>query len=215
MATADSTARGILAPAVADSLKEFRADDDCLLRMRTQGLGEVDRFLERDLRVYLPNHNLLYTDKMGMAVGIEARVPLLDQELVEIATSLSAAQKLDPVPKAILRRAARGTVMDEIIDRPKAGFGAPYRHWLRHDLGSMWNDVMSPRAIADRGWFRTDAVERLRQESQAGRADYYMLQWALLTLELWARQFVDQNPADVASRRQKQRPPSPQLVPAA
>ncbi len=93
--------------------------------MRTSGLGEVDRFLERDLCVYLPNHNLLYTDKMGMAVGIEARVPLLDQELVDLGTTLTAAQKLDPVPKAILRQAAHGIVPNEIIDRPKAGFGAP------------------------------------------------------------------------------------------
>jgi asparagine synthase (glutamine-hydrolysing) len=183
--------------------------------MRTGGLGEIDRFLERDLSVYLPNHNLLYTDKMGMAVGIEARVPLLDQEVVEFGTSLSASQKLDPVPKAILRRAARGIVPNEIIDRPKAGFGAPYRHWLRHDLGSMWNDLMNPRAIEARGWFRSDVVQRLRNQSQTGRADYYMLQWALLTLEIWAQKFIDQNPAATALRSQKPRSERSGLVPAA
>jgi asparagine synthase (glutamine-hydrolysing) len=215
MATPDSTAQSILAPDVAGALGRFRADADCLSRMRSQGLSEIDGFLERDLAVYLPNHNLLYTDKMGMAVGIEARVPLLDQTLVEFGTSLSAAQKLEPVPKAILRSAARGIVPDEIIDRPKAGFGAPYRHWLRHDLGAMWNDVMSPRAIENRGWFRADAVHRFRAQSQAGRADYYMLQWALLTLELWARQFIDQNPAHVALRTRKRPTETPHLVPAA
>jgi asparagine synthase (glutamine-hydrolysing) len=214
MATADSTARGILAPDVAGARGRFRADDDCLERMRNSGLNDVDRFFERDLAVYLPNHNLLYTDKMGMAVGIEARVPLLDRELVTFALALSAAQKLDPVPKAILRQAARGIVPDEIIDRPKAGFGAPYRHWLRHDLGSMWNDLMNPRAIASRGWFQADAVQRLRDRSQAGRADYYMAQWALLTLELWARQFIDQNPA-TAARSPKPRTARAGLVPAA
>ncbi|HEV7998673.1 MAG TPA: asparagine synthase (glutamine-hydrolyzing) [Planctomycetaceae bacterium] len=215
MSTAPSTTYGILSSELANALDEFRPDADCLTRMRTGGLNEVDRFLERDLSVYLPNHNLLYTDKMGMAVGIEARVPLLDQELVALGTSFSASQKLDPVPKAILRRAARGIVPDEIIDRPKAGFGAPYRHWLRHDLGSMWNDLMSPRAIENRGWFRPDAVGRLRAQSQAGRADYYMLQWALLTLELWARQFIDQNPANIAQKTRKRPSDNPQLVPAA
>jgi asparagine synthase (glutamine-hydrolysing) len=213
--TADSTVRRIQSPAITHALGQFQADADCLRRMRTGGFGEIDRFLERDLSVYLPNHNLLYTDKMGMAVGIEARVPLLDQELVEFATSLSASQKLDPVPKAILRRAARGIVPNEIIDRPKAGFGAPYRHWLRHDLGSMWNDLMGARAIEARGWFRPDAVQRLRNQSQTGRADYYMLQWALLTLEIWAQKFIDQNPAATAVRSQKPRSERSGLVPAA
>jgi asparagine synthase (glutamine-hydrolysing) len=215
MMTADSTARGILSPALTHALANFRADADCLSRMETSGLSEIDRFLERDLAVYLPNHNLLYTDKMGMALGVEARVPLLDQELVALGTSLSAAQKLKPVPKAILRRAARGLVPDEIIDRPKAGFGAPFRHWLRHDLSSMWNDLMSPRAIENRGWFQPDVIQRLRRHSQTRRADYYMLQWALLTLEIWARQFLDQNPAVTAVRSQKQRPERLGLVPAA
>jgi asparagine synthase (glutamine-hydrolysing) len=215
MATADSDARALFAPEVTDSLGGFQADANCRYRMRLGDLGEIDRFLERDLTVYLPNHNLLYTDKMGMAVGIEARVPLLDQELVALGTSLSAAQKLDPVPKAILRRAARGTVPDEIIDRPKAGFGAPYRSWLRHDLGPMWNDLISRRAIENRGWFRADAIERIRDQSQAGRADYYMLQWALLTLELWAQRFIDQSPAQAAVRIQKPRFAHSGLIPAA
>ncbi len=213
--TADSTVRRIQSPAITHALGQFQADANCLRRMRTGGFGEIDRFLERDLSVYLPNHNLLYTDKMGMAVGIEARVPLLDQELVEFGTSLSASQKLDPVPKAILRSAARGIVPNEIIDRPKAGFGAPYRHWLRHDLGSMWNDLMGARAIEARGWFRPDAVQRLRNQSQTGRADYYMLQWALLTLEIWAQKFIDQNPAATAVRSQKPRSERSGLVPAA
>jgi asparagine synthase (glutamine-hydrolysing) len=215
MATADSAAHNILAPDVAGALGRFRADMDCLSRMRAGGLDDVDRFLERDLSVYLPNHNLLYTDKMGMAVGIEARVPLLDQELVTLGTSFSAVQKLDPVPKAILRQAARGIVPDAIIDRPKAGFGAPYRHWLRHDLGGMWNELMSPQAIQNRGWFRADAVQRARRQSQTGRADFYMLQWALLTLEIWARQFIDQNPAHAAIRLRKRRPEDVRLVGAA
>ena len=168
-------------------------DDDCQLRMQAKALAGEDRFLERDLGVYLPNHNLLYTDKMAMAVGVEARVPLLDLELVKFACSLPVSQKLVPQPKAILREAARGLVPNGIIDRPKAGFGAPYRTWLRHDLAPLWNDVAE--ASSRRGWFSADALRGIREQSQSGRADYYMLQWAILTLELWAREFLDRNPA--------------------
>ncbi len=195
MATRPDGVLPLLAAEPLERLRGSHSTDDCLLRMQSSGLTGEDRYLERDLSVYLPNHNLLYTDKMGMAVGMESRVPFLDLELVGMSTAMAAARKLDPVPKAVLRAAARGLIPDVIIDRPKAGFGAPYRHWLRHDLGAMWNDLMSAESIRQRGWLRPEGVLRIRRQSQAGRVDYYMLQWALLTLELWARQFLDRNPA--------------------
>jgi asparagine synthase (glutamine-hydrolysing) len=180
---------------VRAELDAVRPDDDCRLRMQTNALTAEDRFLERDLGVYLPNHNLLYTDKMAMAVGVEARVPLLDLELVKLACSLPGSQKLAPQPKAVLREAARGLVPDGIIDRPKAGFGAPYRHWLKYDLAPLWEDVSDTAVIRRRGWFSPAALGQIREQSQSGRADYYMLQWAILTLELWAREFLDRSPA--------------------
>jgi len=206
MSTPPDAARSVFSPDVQAHLEDDRPDDDCRLRMLSAGLTGEDRFLERDLAVYLPNHNLLYTDKMGMAAGVEARVPLLDLELVELATSLPAAHKLDPLPKAILRDAARGLIPDAIIDRPKAGFGAPYRHWLRHDLGTLWYDLTSPATVRSRGWFSAEGLRQIRDQSQSGRADYYMLQWAVLTLELWAREFLDRNPADLVTAPLAQRP---------
>lgn len=202
MATPPAVCRSVLNPEVQAELDDELPDFDCRLRMRAKALTAEDRFLERDLGVYLPNHNLLYTDKMAMAVGVEARVPLLDLELVKLACSLPVSQKLVPRPKAILREAARGLVPDGIIDRPKAGFGAPYRHWLKHDLAPLWEDVAASPSLCHRGWFSPDALRRIRERSQSGRADYYMLQWAILTLELWAREFLDRNPAqDVGTSR--------------
>jgi asparagine synthase (glutamine-hydrolysing) len=142
-----------------------------------------------------------------MAVGVEARVPLLDLELVKFACSLPVSQKLVPRPKAILREAARGLVPNGIIDRPKAGFGAPYRNWLRHDLAPLWNDVTDASVIRRRGWFSADTLRGIREQSQSGRADYYMLQWSILTLELWAREFLDRNPAQ-SSNSPRNRPPA-------
>lgn len=198
MSTPCGVMRSVLHADLQAELEDTCPDDDCRRRMQTAGLAGEDRFLERDLAVYLPNHNLLYTDKMGMAAGIEARVPLLDLELVELACSLPASPKLAPRPKAILRDAARGLLPREIIDRPKAGFGAPYRHWLRHDLGPLWHDLTNPATVERRGWFSAKALRRIRDKSQSGRSDYYMLQWAVLTMELWAREFLDRNPAENA-----------------
>jgi asparagine synthase (glutamine-hydrolysing) len=199
MSTPSDVVNSVFKADVRAELDGERPDNDCRLRMQARALKGEDRFLERDLSVYLPNHNLLYTDKMAMAVGVEARVPLLDLELVKLACSLPVSQKLTPRPKAILREAARGLVPNGIIDRPKAGFGAPYRHWLKHDLASLWNDMTDVSVIQRRGWFSADCLRRIREQSQSGRADYYMLQWAILTMELWAREFLDRNPAQSSS----------------
>ena len=129
-----------------------------------------------------------------MAVGVETRVPLLDMELVQRATQYPPSWLLKGgVDKLILRNAARGIVPDDIIDRPKAGFGAPYRKWLRYDLEDLWQDVTSRESINSRGWFDYEAVQDVRKVSQSGKADLYMLQWAIITVELWARQFIDRN----------------------
>jgi asparagine synthase (glutamine-hydrolysing) len=154
----------------------------------------------RDLGVYLPNHNLLYCDKMSMATGVEARVPFLDNDIVDLACGMPAAWKVaNGATKVILRNAARSIVPTYIIDRPKAGFGAPYRSWLQRDLAAVWTDLTSPQGIARRGWFDPAALERCRADSLAGRVDTYMLQWSVLCLELWAREFLDRNPAEARS----------------
>jgi asparagine synthase (glutamine-hydrolysing) len=134
---------------------------------------------------------------MGMAVGLEARVPLLDIDLVNRATRYPDRWQLAwGKTKVLFREAARGIVPDEIIDRPKAGFGAPYRKWLRYDLADLWNDLTSKQPVRAREWFDYDALQDARARSQAGKDDLYMLQWAVLIIELWARQFLDQNPAE-------------------
>lgn len=190
--TPEADIRGVLGEAFLAGVRGRSAFDRCLERMREEGLAGPDRWLERDLSVYLPNHNLLYTDKMSMAVGLEARVPLLDLDLVSDAVRYPLEWKVRRrLTKVLLREAAAGTVPDEIVQRPKAGFGAPYRKWLRHDLGEMWGDLTSPSVVNRRGWFSAEGLRRIREESQSGKSDLYMLQWAVLTMELWARHFLD------------------------
>jgi asparagine synthase (glutamine-hydrolysing) len=195
-ATPEAEITRILSPDFRAALGGRRFKDACLDHLRERRLAGLERQQERDLAVYLPNHNLLYTDKMGMAVGLEARVPFLDVDLVEAAAGYPSAWKLaGSTTKAVLRDAARGVVPDPVIDRPKAGFGAPYRKWLRYDLAEVWDDVLSEPAVRRRGWFDHAALQDARRRSQAGQVDLYMLQWAALTLELWARKFLDRNPA--------------------
>ncbi len=194
--TAPAEVAAVLSPALHAELAGSSPLDPCRSYMQRRALTGLDRFLDRDLEIYLPNHNLLYTDKMGMAVGLEARVPLIDLELAHAATRYGADWKLrGHTTKAILRDAARGLVPDSTIARPKAGFGAPFRKWLRYDLAEMWNDLTSRDALASRGWFDHSRLQEARRRSQQGEADLYMLQWSILTVELWARRFLDTDPA--------------------
>lgn len=173
-----------------------RYNDDCLEHMDDAGLSGLSAMRERDLGIYLPNHNLLYTDKMSMAASIEARVPLLDLDLARTVLSYPLDWLIQGrTTKLVLREAAQGVIPDRIIQRRKAGFGAPYRKWLRYDLAELWHELTSEAAVKARGWFDYSALQSARARSQAGREDLYMLQWAVMTIELWARQFIDQNPA--------------------
>ncbi len=191
-ASPQEEAFGVLSSRFIEELNNETAFDDCVAQFRSSTSNDLVRFRERDLSTYLPNHNLLYTDKMGMAVGVEARVPYLDMEVVEQTLRFPIDWMLrGSKTKVLFRECANGTVPDTIIRRKKTGFTAPYRKWLRYDLAEMWNDVLSEKAVRDRGWFDYHALQRAREKSQSGKDDLYMLQWAALTVELWARHFLD------------------------
>ncbi len=184
--TPDTEIQRVLSAEAQANLAGRRSTDADLALIEASGLLEDDAFLYRDLMVYLPNHNLQYTDKMGMAVGMETRVPLLDLDLLDTATSYPARWKFSSrATKCIMRQAARGLVPANIIRRRKAGFGAPYRKWLRYDLSTLWNDVMSEAAVKRRGWFDGAGLNDARGRSQSGGVDLYMLQWAALVIEIW------------------------------
>jgi asparagine synthase (glutamine-hydrolysing) len=146
-----------------------------------------------DLKTFLPCLNLTYTDKMSMAASAEVRVPLLDDEVVELAGSIPPNLKLRHTRrKYILKRAMEGVLPDEIIRRPKAGFTAPLRAWIGRDLRPLIDECLSPATIRERGLLDPAGVQRLIRDNDAGTADNTLRIWTLLVLELWQRAFLDQ-----------------------
>ncbi len=89
----------------------------------------------------------------------------------------------------------QGVLPDEVIWRPKAGFGAPLRAWIDRDLRPLVDECLSPAAVRERGLFEPEAVQGLIRDNEAGTADNALRIWALLVLELWQRTFVDANGA--------------------
>ena len=144
-----------------------------------------------DLNLYLPGDLLMMLDKMTMAASLEARVPLLDHRIVEFAATLPGSLKMQGRElKWLLRHALRGQLPNAILDRPKQGFGPPVAHWMRGPLGKATHKLLShPKArlrnLLSREWISSALAEL---PNNSGRP--YRL-WALLTLELWWRAFVD------------------------
>lgn len=138
-------------------------------------------FLE--LRQRLPELLLMRVDKITMSTSVEARVPFLDQDLVAFGMKLPLDMRLrGGIGKYLLKKALRGVLPDEIIDRPKMGFGAPVREWLTGPFGAYARD----RLLGSRtGLFDLEVVRRLLDEHVGHQANWSFHLWVLLNYVMW------------------------------
>jgi asparagine synthase (glutamine-hydrolysing) len=156
----------------------------------------LDRVLALEQRFFLADHNLTYTDKMSMAVGVETRVPFLDLDLVEFAARIPIGLKQrGTVGKWVLKKAMEPYLPHDVIYRPKSGFGAPLRRWMRHELRPLVGDLLSERSLRSRGLFDPRAVERLIKQNDTGEVDAAYTLLSLLGIEIWCRTYLDERPA--------------------
>lgn len=156
------------------------------------GLPPLQRMLALEQRFFLADHNLLYTDKMSMAAGVEVRVPFLDNDLVRFANALPTDFKQHGAEgKWILKKAMAPYLPREVIYRPKTGFGAPLRHWLQQDLREWVDDILSADTLRRRGLFDPIAVAALVADDRAGRVDAAYTIFGLACIEIWCREFMD------------------------
>ena len=166
----------------------------------TSGDALLDRMLEVDVRTYLPGDLLVKMDVATMAHSLEARSPLLDHHLMQLAASLPPSLKVDGTDKKVaLRAAMRGTIPDEILDGRKQGFEVPLAEWLRGDLRELVGDVLLSGPATGRGYFREEHVRRLVGDHLAGRRDHSRGLWALLVFELWHQRVADRPAPPVRS----------------
>jgi asparagine synthase (glutamine-hydrolysing) len=152
----------------------------------------LQRMLYLDTRHFLADHNLNYTDRAGMAVGVEVRVPLLDPDFVHFAAQIpSSLKQRGRTGKAIFKQAMEPYLPRDAIYRPKSGFGAPLRRWMRNELREMVNDTLESGALRRRGFFEPQSVQRLIDLDRQGAIDGSYTIFALMCFELWCRRFVD------------------------
>ena len=152
----------------------------------SEGSEELARMMGLDVAVFMVDDMLVKTDRASMAHSLEARVPILDPVVAELALALPTAMKVRGLgKKRLLRRAVGPLLPREILEGKKRGFSAPIGAWLRGELQPLARELLSPSNLARQGLFRSEPVTRLIDEHAAGRADNSRKLWALLTFALW------------------------------
>jgi asparagine synthase (glutamine-hydrolysing) len=150
----------------------------------------------RDCRVfagtYLAEGVLTKVDRATMACSLEARSPLLDVELVELADAIPGRLKVRSGRlKHVFREALRGLVPDDVLSGPKQGFAVPLGAWFRGDLREPLLDTLDERTIRADGLFRPRAVKRLIDDHLSGRCDNRKALFALFMFQQWRRRWLD------------------------
>jgi asparagine synthase (glutamine-hydrolysing) len=152
----------------------------------------ISELLYVDTKTYLVGDILTKVDRMSMLNSLEVRVPILDYQFVEWATSLPSEWKLrGRTQKYILRKLAeRVGVPREVLDRPKQGFALPLVHWMRNELRDVLMILLEPRTL-QRGYFEANGIRKLMNDHLQGRRELSARLWRLLIFELWHRNFLE------------------------
>lgn len=158
------------------------------IRELPPGLHFVERMMFLDTLTYLPSDILCKVDRASMSAGLEARVPLLDNDIAELAWSLPIQTKIhNGIGKWPLREVLHRYVPRELFERPKTGFGIPIGDWLRGPLREWAEEAFGWESLAKGGFFRPDVVRAQWAEHLSGKSNNQHSLWGVLMFQAWHR----------------------------
>ena len=161
------------------------------------GIDPLNAALCADQGTALADGLLLKADYSTMAFGLEARAPLLDHLLADVAGRLPLHLKVTSrTTKVALRTIARRWLPPDIVDRRKKGFSMPRDQWFRHELRDWTRRCLIDESLSVPRYFERRAVEQLLEQHQSGRKNHAARIHILLTFELWMREYLG-SPAPV------------------
>lgn len=155
----------------------------------------LSRLQRWDQRHYLVDDIMVKVDRATMAHSLEARCPLLDHHVIELACTQSASRHGDAqTTKRLFRKVIAPMVPAAVLTRPKRGFGVPLRRWFKEGMIGWAREILSDPRSRQRGWTKSHEVDAMLRQHEEGSRDHAKRIWALVCLELWARQHVDRLP---------------------
>lgn len=144
-----------------------------------------------DIRFYLIEDIFPKVDMMSMATSLEARVPYLDNDLLDLALAIPAHMKVrNGSRKYILKKAFAGKLPDTILGRGKEGFSMPMKNWLNEQWNALMHELLSADNLRSDGFLQASAVARLMREHEARSHNHSHLLWALMVFQLWRQRFA-------------------------
>jgi asparagine synthase (glutamine-hydrolysing) len=150
----------------------------------------VQRLQYLDFATYLPDDILAKVDRASMAVGLEARVPLLDHRVVEFALRLpDALKRRDGRGKYLLRQVLYRHVPPNLVDRPKTGFAIPIGAWLRGPLRDWAEELLDPRQLRADGLLDAATVRAAWAEHLSGSRNLQYQLWGVLMFQGWRQRW--------------------------
>ncbi len=148
------------------------------------------RILYFDQTSWLPDNLLERGDRMTMAASLEARMPFMDHQLAAYVSGLPDHFRVRGTrTKWILREAMKRLLPASILERPKVGFRVPVNEWFRGPMREYLYDHLTGSGSLTRDYYHRDELDRILTEHVDGRQNHEKLLWALLTLEIWHREY--------------------------
>jgi asparagine synthase (glutamine-hydrolysing) len=186
----DAEYQGMVTPPYRDEDHTGRLVSERLAAIR--GDTYIDRVLAFDVTTLIVDDPVKRVDNMTMAWGLEARVPFLDHELVELAMQIPPELKMADGGKGILKKVARGMIPDGVIDRPKGYFPVPALKFVRGAFLDFMRDILNSQACRERGLYERAYVDKLLSEPDQHFTRLLGSKlWHLALLELWLQRNVD------------------------
>jgi asparagine synthase (glutamine-hydrolysing) len=151
----------------------------------------LNRSLYVDVKSYLADNCLVKVDRMSMAVSLEARVPLLDKDLVELAFRVPPNLKVaGGRTKVLLKQLAARRIPADCVYRPKEGFSIPIKQWLGTQFRAIMEDLLDEHTIEQQGIFNSSTIRKLKGEHLAGVANHSHVLWSLIVFHAWYRRWL-------------------------
>ncbi len=184
--------RALYAPRVLEQLQpepseaHFRS-----VYQRSSAKEMLNRILQIDAEVFLPDDLMVKNDRMSMAHSLEARVPFTDNDLTEYLETVPSDVKLPGLRKKhILRSAMEGFLPDAVVRKKKVGLEMPYSRWFTHELRDVLLRYCGPQRMEEMGMFRPEAVKQIIDQHLEGKRDHGRTLWALLNYSMWMELYI-------------------------